>query len=210
MAQVLCPGCDKPIALNGLLRHLRNTQNERCRAVRHPSHAPGAIHGTASSLASIPTAHTFFSAEDFLDLGANQRPRDEMDLPMHTQEGKLTATRVSGRTWLLKITTFSGLNVPFFGDIRPYADAMDTEIAEIEPNVMQAITCDASQGDATEADRPQGDMIEANTIYTDAIIEDSYDAPDNSVTSQVNLLDGGASESSSQGKNLQLHRNMSY
>lgn len=106
MAQVLCPGCDKPVALKGLLRHLRNTQNERCRAVRRPLDAPGPIRSTASSLASIPAAPSFFSPDDLLEPGANQWPRDETDFPMHMQEGKLTATCVSGRTWLLKISTF--------------------------------------------------------------------------------------------------------
>ena len=68
ISQVLCPGCDKPVILNILLRHLQNTQNECCHAL----------------LASILTAHTFFSTKNFLDLGANQRPHNEMNLPIHT------------------------------------------------------------------------------------------------------------------------------
>jgi hypothetical protein len=56
MAQVLCPGCDKPVTQKGLAAHLQKTQNVRCRTVRRALHAPGGIHGTASSLASISVA----------------------------------------------------------------------------------------------------------------------------------------------------------
>jgi len=137
MAQVLCPGCDKPVALNGLLRHLRNTQNEQCRAVRRLSHAPGAIHGTASSLASIPTTPTFFSAEDVLDPGANQWPRDETDFIMHTQEGKLTATRVSGQTWILKICTFQVSQMILFLVMDPMPCPMQWTLRSRRSNRMR-------------------------------------------------------------------------
>lgn len=96
MAQVLCPGCDKLVTQKGLAAHLQKTQNVRCRTVRRTLHAPGAIRSTASSLASIPGAPSFFSADYFLQLGANQWPWAETDFSMRTQEGKLTATCCRG------------------------------------------------------------------------------------------------------------------
>jgi hypothetical protein len=93
MAQVLCPGCNKRVSLKGLAGHLRKTQNVRCRTVQHALQAPGSIPGTASSLASIPNASCSFSVENFLESGANQWRQNEADISMHTQEGKLAATR---------------------------------------------------------------------------------------------------------------------
>jgi len=106
MAQVLCPSCDKAITQKGLAAHLQKTQNVCCRTVCHTLHAPGAIHGTASSLVSIPAVPYLFSPEDDLEFGANQWPWAEMDFSMRTQQGKLTATHVSGWTMVLIICTF--------------------------------------------------------------------------------------------------------
>jgi len=106
MAQVLCPGCDKPVSVKGILRHIRTTQNERCLSTRRTLHAPGPVHSTASSLASIPAAPSFLSPDNFSEFGANQWPQVEGDFSMRTQEGKLTATRVSGQTSMLIICMF--------------------------------------------------------------------------------------------------------
>lgn len=77
--------------------------------MRHALHAPGSIHGTASSLASIPAAPFFFSPEESLELGADQWPRVETDFLMRSQDGNIAATAATHHSDLTSLLKF----VPF-------------------------------------------------------------------------------------------------
>src|SRR5712672_2827333 len=114
MAQVLCPGCNKALSLNGLAGHLRKTRDVCCRTVRGTLQPPGPIHGAASSLVSIPEPSYFFSPDESLELGANQWRHCEMDFSRHTQEGNFTVTCISGLRSLLIICIFQDWQILLF------------------------------------------------------------------------------------------------
>lgn len=182
MAQVLCPGCDKPFSQKGLGGHLRKTQNVRCRTVRGTLEPPGSFPATASSLASNPNILSFLSPDKFLDFRANQWPPAKMEFLPRTQEGKFTATRVSSLTSLL-ILYISGWANDTVSSGGPYAEPdpdPDAEMPEIDPNAMEAVVGDAFQGDAMESDddTTQSDASEANVIGLDAFGGDGHDFED--------------------------------
>ena len=177
MAQVLCPGCNKAVSLNGLAGHIQKTTNLRCRTVHDALRAPAAFHATGSSLASIRDVSSFLNPDQFSEFGANHWPQAETDRSMHTQEGKLITIRVRSNV----VTN----NMYISG---PYA-VPNTDMTEIDANAM-------------EADSPQSNAEEANTICSDAFDENAYDAED---AFEQDLLDTEASETESQGKKSQLH-----
>ena len=149
--------------------------------MRHALHAPGSIHGTASSLVSIPAAPIFFGPEESSELGANQWHRAEMLFSMHTQDGNIAATR------------FLDLMFDIFADnlylsgLAPAMEAIGGDSDEFQGNAMEV-------DDATEADILQSDTTESNMDYAQAnAINDTFER-------DRDLSDEGALESTSQGE----------
>jgi hypothetical protein len=124
-----------------------------------------------------------------------------MDLTTHAEEGKITATCVLGlRSFADKLYILGLLNNNFSSQGH-YAtpDAMETEVTEIDPDAMEAVTADAFQGAGTEADVLQGDTMEVSATDSNASEGDVYDVED---SFEGKLSDGDVFESVSQGKKL--------